>query len=296
MTSWRDVILKDFTPQVARLTLVADPDGLLLEEGILHGIHERGFELIPFDDHIAFRYAYESRYRSRWDRGEFTDLVVVLRSALPDLKSLPFDLLHSGRTLSFNLGVIFPNLSYPVVSTLDKSDLDSLYQAYQEHISETLGTNPTKEFILRHVFGIAPEVIKKESDLLRVLLRRHYKGFRIPPSVDERFIGLLSKNQVFKEWPLNLIVPDREAFLAFLQERWLPYLKAITADNQSKVAENKESFGLHFIGPTLLPFDHDDVRVYVDNFFTEGLLSPVTMDKSPDEKNKWVLVGHSGRD
>ena len=44
-TRWRDEILKEFTPQVARLTLVADPDGLLLEEGILQGIEERGLEL-----------------------------------------------------------------------------------------------------------------------------------------------------------------------------------------------------------------------------------------------------------
>ena len=70
MSSWRDQILKEFTPKVARLTLVADPDGLLLEEGILEGIRERGFELIPVEDHIAFRYAYESRFRSCWDRGE----------------------------------------------------------------------------------------------------------------------------------------------------------------------------------------------------------------------------------
>jgi hypothetical protein len=65
MNSWRDQVLKEFTPQVARLTLVADPDGLFLEEGILHEIRERGFELIPFEDHVAFRYAYESKFRSR---------------------------------------------------------------------------------------------------------------------------------------------------------------------------------------------------------------------------------------
>ena len=78
MSSWRDQILKEFTPKVARLTLVADPDGLLLEEGILEGIRERGFELIRFSDPIEFRYAYESRYRSKWDQGIDTDLVVVL--------------------------------------------------------------------------------------------------------------------------------------------------------------------------------------------------------------------------
>ena len=36
-------------------------------------------DLIEFDDHVAFRFAYESKYRSAWDRGEVTDLVVVLR-------------------------------------------------------------------------------------------------------------------------------------------------------------------------------------------------------------------------
>src|SRR3990172_6618624 len=112
MSSWRDQILRDFTPKVARLTLAADPDGLLLEEGILEGIRERGFELIPFEDRIAFRYAYESKFRSRWDRGEHTDLVVVLRSDAGDISGLPFDLLQAGRKLSFSLGDIFPDLSY----------------------------------------------------------------------------------------------------------------------------------------------------------------------------------------
>ena len=31
--SWRDHILQAFAPQVARLTLVADPASLLIEEG-----------------------------------------------------------------------------------------------------------------------------------------------------------------------------------------------------------------------------------------------------------------------
>ena len=197
MSSWRDQILKDFTPKVARLTLVADPDGLLLEEGILEGIRERGFELIPFEDHIAFRYAYESKFRSRWDRGEHTDLVVVLHSQASDLSGLPYDLLQAGRRLSFNLGDIFPNLSHPVVTALDRGDLDALYEAQNNHAPGQLGDNATKEFVLRHVFGIAPELIKQPSDLLRVLLRRHYRSQRIPSVLDERFIQILASEHHF---------------------------------------------------------------------------------------------------
>ena len=220
MNNWRTQILKEFTPKVSRLTLVADPDGLLLEEGILEGIRERGFELIPFEDHIAFRYAYESRFRSRWDRGEQTDLVVVLRSPTVDLGGLPYDLLQAGRKLSFNLGDIFPNLSYPVVASLDRGDLDVLYEAQQKHAPGRLGDNATKEFILRHVFAVAPELIKQPTDLLRVLLRRHHQGWRVPSLLNERFIQLLRQSSVFEDWPLEALVADREAFFTFLQERW----------------------------------------------------------------------------
>src|SRR5665811_2103710 len=112
---WRETIVKNFKPKISRLTLVADPDGLLTEEGMLSAIKERGFDLIPFDDPIAFRFAYESQYRSVWDQGQKTDLVVVLRSAEQQLGKLPFDLLKAGRQLTFALHQLFPKLNYPVL-------------------------------------------------------------------------------------------------------------------------------------------------------------------------------------
>ena len=291
MSSWRDQILREFTPQVARLTIVADPDGLLLEEGILEGIRQRGFDLIPFDDHIAFRYAYESKFRSRWDRGEQTDLVVVLRSSDSDLSALPFDLLQAGRRLSFNLGDIFPHLSYPVVAALDRSDLDALYEAQTNHAPGHLGDNATKEFALRHVFEIAPELIKQPADLLRVLLRRHYCGQRIPPVLDERLIQLLHQKQAFEDWPLSILVPDREAFFAFLQERWPIFLDRQACSEPSAVKEGHDGYGLKTPGPANLPFDHHDVRVYIDNLFVEGLLRPVAHTRATDLVETWARIG-----
>jgi len=291
MNSWRDQILKEFTPKVARLTLVADPDGLLLEEGILEGIRERGFELIPFEDHIAFRYAYESKFRSRWDRGEYTDLVVVLRSQARELSGLPYDLLQAGRKLSFSLGDIFPNLSYPVVSALDRGDLDALYEAQRRHAPGPLGDNATKEFVLRHVFEIAPELVKQPSDLLRVLLRRHYRRQRIPAGLDERFIQLLRQNKVFDEWPLETLVADREAFFTFLQERWPIFLDREAAKGTSGVREAKKPYGLSIKGPVELPFDHDDIRVYIDNLFVEGLLHPVSHEHADSLSKTWAGIG-----
>ena len=160
---------------------------------------------------MPFGYAYESKFRSRWDRSEQTDSAVVLRCAADGLDSLPYDLLQAGRRLLFNLGEIFPNLSYPVLANLDRADLDALYEA-RRHAPSVLGDNDTKEFILRHVFEVTPELIRNPSDLLRVLLRRHHREQRIPALLDERLIQLLRRRSDFDAWPLDKIVRTGKLF------------------------------------------------------------------------------------
>src|SRR3990172_2415854 len=114
MDNWREYVLRDFQKNISKLTLVADPDGLLSEHEILTEIRNRGFDLIQFKDHVSFRYAYEMNYRQPWDNGEEKDLVVVLHSDEATLDNLPYDLLTVGRKLSYKLSDIFPKLSNPI--------------------------------------------------------------------------------------------------------------------------------------------------------------------------------------
>jgi hypothetical protein len=289
MTSWRDVILDDFVPNVSKLTLVADPDDLLTEEKLALELRGRGFDLIEFSDPVAFRYAYESQYRSIWDRGECTDLVVILRLQEPELESLPYDLLQAGRKLSFDLGALFPSLSYPVIETLDRSLLDRLFEARRKSPPDRMGDNATKDFILRHVFGIAAELIANEVELLRALLRLHYGKLQIPLMLAERLIQVLKGHDGFKAWPLSEIVPDDEAFFAFLQERWPLFLSRLGSANQ--VREDSPEHGLKYPGPDRLPFDHQDIKVYIDNLFLEGKLTPVAAKDIQVDAGSWVRSG-----
>jgi hypothetical protein len=289
MSSWRDAILNDFVPNVSKLTLVADPDCLLTEEKLALELRGRGFDLIEFSDPVEFRYAYESKYRSIWDRGEHTDLVVVLRLQNAELESLPYDLLQAGRKLSFNLGDLFPNLSYPVIEKLDRSLLDSLFEAQRKSPPDRMGDNATKDFILRHVFGIAAELIANEVELLRALLRLHYGKLRIPLMLAERLIQVLKGHDGFKAWPLSEIVPDDEAFFAFLQERWPLFLSRLGSANQ--VREDSPEYGLKYPGPDRLPFDHQDIKVYIDNLFLEGKLTPVEAKDIEVDAGSWVRSG-----
>lgn len=229
---WREQILNQFSSEIApfcRLTIAADPDGLLTEEELVQEIRKRGYELITFDDAIAFRYAYESQFRSAWDEQKETTLVVVLRAARSDVEDLPYDLLHEAkrhsRVLSFGITEVFPNLAPHVLLELDRADLDPLYEAQQTFQPGQLGENATRDFVLRHVFELAPELIRTPSELLRVLLRWHYRGRIVPHTLDSRLIQLLRQNTEFLDWPLDEIVPNRNAFFAFLQERWPIFLR-----------------------------------------------------------------------
>jgi len=207
------------------------------------------------------------------------------------LAALPYDLLQAGRKLSFSLGDLFPNMSYPVVEQLDRSLLDSLFDAQKKTSPDRMGDNATKDFILRHVFGVAAELISTEVELLRFLLRLHYGNTAIPAMLACRLVEVLENNGSFKGWSLSQIIPDAEQFFGFIQERWPIFLENFKQANQVK--EDSAAYGLKLEGPATLPFDHQDIRVYIDNLFVEGKLTPVALPGIDIEKDSWILSGIS---
>ena len=274
MANWREHILKHFQPNISRLTLVADPDGLLTEEGMLSAIRERGFDLIPFDDPIAFRFAYESQYRGAWDHGQKTDLVVVLRSTEQQLGRLPFDLLKAGRQLTFALHQLFPKLNYPVIYELDRTYLDAVADSYEAHDGDQLTERETKEFVLMHCFSIVPKLIKTPVELLKMLLSLHARKIRLPDFLNEFLLESLTKDAMFATWPLAEILPSRERFLRFLQGEWELYLGSIGDGGKQ----------------SCIPFQHEDVRAYIDTFFLDGSLKPVEYE-DVSSLPAWVRPG-----
>ncbi len=295
---WRGPILRHFTFEiaaVARLTIVADPDELLTEQGILEAIRDRGFDLIPFDDHVAFRFAYESRYRQLWDQGEEANLVVVLRAHQSDVNALPYDLLEKARRddrlLSFSVGQLFTNLAPNIVSALDRADFNRLFDAEQTNQPGQLGENATKDFVLRHVFEVTPEILKTDADLLRHLLARHYRGRVVPEKLDSRLVEQLCGGGAFNGWPLEEIVSNRTSFFEFIEERWPIFVAKYVSKRSDGVAEEREPYGLHYPGPGLLPFDDPTIRAYMDTLFVEGLLAPTDVAAKSDASEAWVRFG-----
>ena len=284
----RKEILSRCPAGVSRITLADDPDELLREAGVLARLEESGFDVLFFDDPVTFRFAYETRFRAAWDRGEKLELLVAHGG---DETSLPFDLTAGARRVSLRLDDFFPVLSSAVVRELDPTARDRLFAVQDEAGRKPLGDDETRDFVLRHLFGIEPKAIRGPADLLALLLERHHGGRQVPPSLDDRLIRRLRRKKGLTGWPLQPLLTDREAFLAFVQERW-PLFLTRRAGNLTEGRAEKETLAVP--GPPDIPFEQEKVRVYLDTLFVEGFLRPVEHPYVPGPKEAWIGAGILG--
>lgn len=219
METWRDSILKQFIPQVSKLSLVSDPDNLLTEEKMSLALRKRGFDILEFNNAIEFRYAYESQYRAVWDRGNATELVVILHTQEIDLNNLPYDLIEAGKQFYFSIDDLFPVFSPHVLAVFDKDLLDALYSLSGHFPAERMGDKSSIDFILRYVYKIDPETINNEHDFIKTLIHIHYDFPYMPQLYIKRFEDIVSDKYVLKSLPIKHLFYDKEYFTEYLAEK-----------------------------------------------------------------------------
>jgi len=287
MSAWIDRILREFPTELARFWIACDPDDLLLDERILHRLRERGFEVLPFADSIAFRTEYEERYRAAWDRGEegpANALMLQLRGT--DLNALPWDYVREGRKVSLGLADLFPKLSYGVIRHIDSEHHEALFEAHNRHATQPLGEGATKDFILTHIFRISPYLFNRAEDLWRELLRLHYRGSGLPPLLADHVGGIVAGNPDLKDLPVADLLKSKSFTLRVVQDSWDLFLAQHGVRSQRSADTDRDDAHAFSI-----PFDHPDVRVVIDNMFFEGTLQPVAIGGSSSGLPSWAKVG-----
>ena len=90
----------------------------------------------------------------------------------------------------------------------------------------------------------------------------------MPPPLAQRLIQVLNQREAFRTWPLAMLVADGEACFAFLQERWPLFLSRLGSTKQV-LEGSRGTYAFHYPGPDRLPFDHQDIKAYIDNLFLE---------------------------
>ena len=256
--------------QSCRLTLASDPNGLLADVRVASEIRAAGFDVITFDDTVAFRLAFETQYRPRWDTGD-KSVSLVIRTIVPNPTTLPFDLVvmaeRDARIFRFSIAALLPTMSPIPLGHLDATCVEALYDAVRRVRPKSLGDDATRDFILRHVFDIDVDQISGAADLLRVLLRKHYRDDRIPEDIERRLVEQLHRTGRWAAWPMDRLVSNRAEFLLFMEERWPFFVSEEAGVARSDVGS------LKMLGPVALPFGDKDVRAYVDNMFADGMFA-----------------------
>lgn len=286
MSAFSDQILSSFTADLARLWIAVDPDDVLLDEAILAGLRERGFELVPFEDSIAFRLIYEDEYLRRWQADDAEapkSLVLHLRAE--DASALPADYLADGRLVTLSLAELFPRMSYAVMRQLDPAVLAPLYDA-QIDAPQDLGDAATKEFVLVHIYGVSPHLVRKPEVLWGTLFKLHYRGDGLPDVLAEYVAGVLARQPAFAKLPLKALFASRAEMLRAVQAAWEHYIDACGLKGR-RVGERD----VRWAEPPTIPFEHAEVRVYVDSMFLDGALHPVEIQGAADALPEWARVG-----
>lgn len=288
MTAWLDRILKEFPVDLARLWIVADPDDVLLQSQVLSGLRERGFEVLHFEDSIAFRAEYEERYRAAWDRGEpGPSRALILHLPGTNLSDLPWDYLRQARKLSLSLAELFPKLSYAVVRQLGSEMLPSLFEAQARHAHQSLGEAATKEFVLTHIFRISPHLITRPEDFWRELLRLHYRDAALPNVLAQHVEQVVGEHDAFKDIPIAELFAHKRITLRVVQEAWFRYLTKLGITG----ARTGEPSLPDYVAKLDIPLDHHDVRVIVDSMFLDGTLHPLVVQGVPSPLPEWAKAG-----
>ena len=288
LPAWQQKILGQLDGRLATSYVADDPDCLLAEESLQKVIVENGFQLYFYEDSIELRHFLSTQLIA--DQG---GCVISVDSDNNDINALPYDLLCKAKRLSVSLGDCFPELAYSVLKSLQAEELNALGTALEEYAPGQLNESSSCDFVLRHVFKLAPEVIQTSSDLLRSLLRLHYRDVELPYLLKQRLIALIAQRKQFVSWPLEEIVSSKQSFFAFLQRHWSAYINEVVGLLEQGTREPKAIYQV--LGKNeervILPFGHDDVRIYIDNLFLEGYLTPVEEDAPDRLIGHWSLVG-----
>ena len=271
MSQWVERILEKFPADLARLWIAVDPDDVLLDEQILSGLRERGFEVLPFEDSVVFRAEYEERFRTAWDMGgkaTANSLVLHLQSGNAD--DLPWDYLRQARRVNLSVAELLPRLSPGVVRQIGPEHLEQLYEAQSRHAAQDLGEAATKDFILMHIFRISPHLISGPAELWRELLRLHYRGVGLPAVLAGHVANVLSGHDAFKGLPIGHLFASKTLFLRFIQDAWYRYFekRGITGSRIGELEGGDDWADFE------VPFEHPDLRSVVHMMFVEGALHP----------------------
>ncbi len=262
--TWQDDVIQKVNLDGSFVYIVNDPDGLLFEPKISSALQTKNTILFDDEDPLALRLAYEA-----WRKLARKNSFVIRLDQKAEL-FIPYDIQAESRQIDFHLSEFFQDIDLSALRLLPASLFQSVMDAIKLFTPGKLSQQSSLDFLLRHIYRIAPETIQTNTDLVRLLIRKHYVGIEMPTQIEDRLIHLLTLTPKFKCWDFNTLVPNRSTFFDFLQQQWEMYLQSESLNTIANTSWPSEQL--------IVPFADSDIRVFIDNLFAEGIIKPVKAD------------------
>ena len=273
--NWQQRLLKRIALTESLHYIVNDPDNLCFEPTVADQFEQSGSVFFSENDPMALRLCFE-----QWRDSEVRRALII--RVVDDHPVIPHDIESSATWLDFDISEVIPNLDAHVLRSLSPKDYEPLIDAVKTYRIGKLNQSDSVDFVLRHIYKIAPEIIQSETDLVRLLIRKHYLGIEMPLLLENRLIETLAAHKRFGRWDFTKIVPDRTEFFDFLQRQWVLHL-----EHKSNLNEVRDSAWPK--DELVVPFTDQDIKVFIDNLFADGVLHAVEFEGLG--KNDWEWVG-----
>jgi len=267
--TWQDDVIHKVNLDGAFVYIIYDPDGLLYEPVIATSLQEKNAIIVDDDDPLALRLAYET-----WRSGENKISFLIRLAAERDI-FIPHDIQRESKEIDFHLSEFFQDIDSDILRLLPPAFYQPVMDALKSFAPGRLSPQSSLDFLLRHIYRIAPEIIQSSTDLVRLLIRKHYIGIEMPIQIEKRLIHLLSLVPIFSLWDFNQLISNKAYFFDFLQKQWEIYLQDEEKNYISITPQPNTQL--------IVPFADSDVRVFIDNLFAEGIIKPVVIKNLPPE-------------
>lgn len=275
MSNWRQVILQKFIQQTSSLIYVEDFDGLLNEEQLLNELISLGYEVVRYEDSIAFRYLFETKYR-----GQESSLKLLLY-ANEDIY-FPYVFRRNALRITINIETIFPKFSAKVLRAMNREDFSTLYRLH-EYYDGPQTEVATLDFIVKRFYKIPYDLVDSEIDLYKALLSIHGMKDKLPEIVSYFLFEKWRAIDAFSAMSLRKMIFSSSAFYHYLGEKWASFVKEIlmlrTKEKDTTAIEKSTS-----------PFTNRDIRHQMHGLFLEGILKQVD-DVDSTELPEWMEMG-----
>ncbi|OJX40542.1 MAG: hypothetical protein BGO78_06020 [Chloroflexi bacterium 44-23] len=267
-------LLSFFPKNIHPLTLVSDPDRLLGGEQIMLELVQRGFQVIQEGDPVVLRHRVEEVRPFSQEH----PVIIITSGALEDM---PYDIYQPAYRLNLSLHQFFPNLSYPVLQTLNPNQIEKLASCQSPF--EMLSRQKTINYLLREVFDVDRVTISQPFGLIAWLNDYHYRQSPLPELLRTSLVEQLKRYPIYLNWEINLLIRDVHAFVDFIQHQWQESVEQSLSSGT--VEEPASGYHVSF-------YSNPKLQDLVPGLVRRGIIQPLEISEIKSYPN-WAQPGIS---